>query len=325
VDEASRQTTPASRRWPAEAEPGVDGRPVTYRRPPLGQRASRARGEADARPRPTRPSIRTSAAPRRAWSTRHGRRLRSVSSGGAGAWRSSHSDMSPTGRTLDIFFLAFLDLRSRPAMESLLDRSLRVVRTHPQPALRVSRLCSLVRATGVAVSQDVVLQALRSGRDHVRVVDPWIGPWRLLLESRRAPSSPRVGARAGSSPPAPLDVGELWAVGHPDELERPTRDRIREAGARRAWLRMRRGVAAFGWSLDPRSARECSRWLGMVLEAERLWGLLSPEDDVSALPPRPGIPAGPSATSRPGPGRRTPTPSDPTARRRGATPPAAFR
>lgn len=233
--------------------------------------------------------------------------------------------MAPPGRTFDILFLALPSPRSRPPMESLLDRSFRVVRTHPLPALRVSGLCSLVRATGVAVSRDVLLQTLRSSRDHLRIVDPWIGPWHLLLERRRRPADQEAHASGESSLPAALGVGELWAVAHPDELEPPTTDRVREGGARRAWLKMRREVAACGWSLDPRSARACSRWLAMVFEVERLWMLLSPADDVSDVPRRPGVPAGPSATPRPGPRRRTPTPSAPTVRRRGATPPPASR
>lgn len=223
-------------------------------------------------------------------------------------------------------------------MESLLDRTLRVVRSHPAAALSLSRLRVLVRATGVAVSEEVLLQALRSGRKHVRVVDPWIGPWGLLVESRytlsgRAGRTFRGdetlrGALADAPLPGGLDVGGIWAVGNPDELVPSTREGLSETdrpGEPRAWLRIRRAVAAFGWSLDRRSARECTTWLAMVLEFERLRALRRTEAVLSAAPGRRDVRGGPSTIPRPGPGRRTSSPAARTVRRRGATPPPASR
>lgn len=246
--------------------------------------------------------------------------------------------MASAPSPLEIPIVARLPPRHRPPMESLLHRSLRVVRSHPAPALSFSRLRVLVRATGVAVSEEVLLQALRSGREHVRVIDPWIGPWSLLVESRGALSGRRSralrgdetlrGALAEAPLPGGLDIGELWAVGHPDELVPPAREHLSGSdrpGEPRAWLRIRREVAVFGWCLDRRSAKECTTWLAMVLEFERLRALARTEAVISAAPRRSDARGEPSTTRRPGPERRTSTPAARTVRRRGATPPSASR
>lgn len=82
-------------------------------------------------------------------------------------------------------------------MESILDRAARVLARHPAPALPLDELRELVGGSGVGVTEEVLLRALRRGSGRFRLVDPRLGPLRTL---ERSPDLRRSAAGWGGPP-----------------------------------------------------------------------------------------------------------------------------
>jgi len=121
-----------------------------------------------------------------------------------------------------------------------------VLKQHPHPALRISELIDLI-ADQVDRSLDAtrLRTALKQHPDRFRVLDPWRGPWRSVLEA------PQWSELA--------DDG--WVVLVTDPIPHP-------AGADRTLTTMRESVRWLARNVDPRSASEVSEWYAIVL-AER--------------------------------------------------------
>lgn len=159
-------------------------------------------------------------------------------------------------------------------MKTILQRAVDVVRDDPAPALRLDELRRRVRGSGVAVSEEALLHALRRGREHFRLVDPWRGAWRgawsTLGRPRRAARRSRSGERwspdgAGRSregeDPGGV-VGSPWVVGPVDgggaAEDSPTLRRLRGS------------LAHLGWAVDDASPMATARWCRHLGEAARL-------------------------------------------------------
>lgn len=141
-------------------------------------------------------------------------------------------------------------------METLVERVARVTADHPSPALPLHELRAMVGGSGVAVTEDVLLQALDRARTRIRVLDPWRGPWRSLV---------RPGRRSGfpSDDPLPGSLTlEPWVVAGPGAPG--------GGGESTVLGRMRGTLVHLGWVLDERSPVDMARWCGQVREGRRI-------------------------------------------------------
>ena len=127
-------------------------------------------------------------------------------------------------------------------MQTLADRAAQSLARHPSPALSLDELVDQVRDSGAVVGPDVLLRALEARPDLFRVLDPWREAWRS--------AAPRLGGRAGPR----------WVVGLRPE----------SAAATAPGARLRASLTWLGRTVDERSVLDLVRWLGMVLEGERL-------------------------------------------------------
>lgn len=137
-----------------------------------------------------------------------------------------------------------------------MERIARAAAGHPSPALPLHELRQMVRGSGVAVTEDVLLQALDRARSRFRVLDPWRGPWRSLV---------RPGRRSGPPPEDPLPgtlALEPWVMAAPGA---PGGD-----GESTVLGRMRGTLVHLGWVLDERSPVAMARWCAQVREGRRV-------------------------------------------------------
>ncbi len=130
-------------------------------------------------------------------------------------------------------------------METLPDTAETVLRRHPAPALRLSELLRLVRLAlrDPALDRDRLLQSLSARPERFRLLDPWKGPWRRVVEGR------------ASKPHA-----EPWVV--------LVADPGGDAGAAVEGVslgRMRSCVRWMAGAVDPTSAWSLARWHGLAL------------------------------------------------------------
>lgn len=223
-------------------------------------------------------------------------------------------------------------------MESILDRAARVLAGHPAPALHLDELRRLVGGSGVGVTEEVLLRALRRGSGRFRMVDPWVGPWRTL-----EPSHPTRGtaiahtrartarvAREGGAPPEGTPgrrgVGGLAGLGRPWVVARPS---AQGRGGRDGLRCLRQSLAHLGWTVDDGSPSEMARWCGLLHEERRVRRSARFDADAERTGAGHGadrVTGGGrarSATPRPSPGRgaprggRGPAPEERTTRGRG--------
>jgi hypothetical protein len=142
-------------------------------------------------------------------------------------------------------------------MQPLVDRAAAVVNRIGRSAVPTGEVVRLLRESGVAVSESVLLRSLNADPERFRVIEPW----------RALRGAHALGAPAG---------GTTWIV--------PARSAARDAGVsprRPALERLHATLLALGWRLDRSSATDVARWFGMVLEAERLSDRLPPEQRAS--------------------------------------------
>lgn len=141
-------------------------------------------------------------------------------------------------------------------MEPLVERIARATAGHPSPALPLHELRQMVGGSGVAVTENVLLQALDRARSRFRVLDPWRGPWRSLI---------RPGRRSGPPPDDPLPdtlALEPWVMTAPDAAGID--------GESTVLGRMRGTLVHLGWVLDEQSPVDMARWCGQVRESRRV-------------------------------------------------------
>lgn len=141
-------------------------------------------------------------------------------------------------------------------MESILGCVEATLRRHPAPALRLSDLLRLVVADGPDRSLDALrLRALLEGSpERFRVLDPWAGPWRFTVRSRRR-------AAPSEGPPDP------WVVLVTD----PGTQDLAEG---RATLVLRESLRWVARGVDGRSRPDVGRLLRLVREEHRVRGSL---------------------------------------------------
>jgi hypothetical protein len=119
------------------------------------------------------------------------------------------------------------------------------LREHTHPALRLRELVELVARRVDRSLDGVRLRAiLESYPDRFRILDPWRGPWRSVLCDASDDDH----------------IGDVWvvAVAAPDH----------PPGGPAVAVKLRETVRWLGRGVDPRSAREVSRWYAIAL-AER--------------------------------------------------------
>lgn len=145
-------------------------------------------------------------------------------------------------------------------MERLADRTLRVLRQHPAPALTLAELRELVRGSGVVVSEERLLRVL-AAESELRVLDARIGPWRSLLPPKRG-RPPDGASRPRPGPRPPLRAVDLWIVGPASG----------DGGAvvSGSLHRLRDSLRWLGWRIDESSTSSLARWIGLVFREARL-------------------------------------------------------
>jgi len=130
-------------------------------------------------------------------------------------------------------------------LNPIADCAERTLRSHADPALRLSELVELVAEQMDRTLDEARLRSiLESHPERFRVLDPWRGPWRALGGAGRQAS-----------------VGSVWVVAIGDPT--PPSD---HPGA--AALTLRESVRWLARGIDPRSTADVSRWYAIVL-AER--------------------------------------------------------
>ena len=139
-------------------------------------------------------------------------------------------------------------------MQPLTERVTLLLQRFDGPAVPLPELVRLLRENGVAVSEPVLLRSLAAEPEHFRVLEPG----RCL---RTSPARAELPWAQWS-----------WVVP-------PGGGKTRRAGQRDPWTlwRLETGLMQLGWQLDLDSVTDLARWFGMVLEAERLRALLSPD------------------------------------------------
>lgn len=175
---------------------------------------------------------------------------------------------TPTIRSMrlpGIPFTAATPMRT-PSMEPFAERTVRLARRHPLPALPLQEVVHLLRSdsAGPPPDEDFLLGTLRRRPDLFRILDPWRGPWRGITDVR-----PEAGARylpylreRGLSPRWP------WIVVHP-----PRAAGAGEAGARAegaALDRLRESILSLSREVDAASAMSLTRWCRLLLEQRDL-------------------------------------------------------
>ncbi|MBW3534298.1 MAG: hypothetical protein KY453_03615 [Gemmatimonadetes bacterium] len=122
-------------------------------------------------------------------------------------------------------------------MESLAHRTALALSRHPSPAVPFGEAVRLARATGMPVTEAVLLRSLRAEPELFRVLAPWREPW-------------------ATSPAEP------WLV----PLQGDDRDSTAPASLRR----LRTSLVWLGRTVDDRSKSAMARWFSLVREAERV-------------------------------------------------------
>lgn len=150
-------------------------------------------------------------------------------------------------------------------MDDIADRAARVIARHPAPVLPFSEVGRLVRGSGVAVTDDILLRSLARDPARFRIVDPWKGPWRGLAPGRgdRTAGTFDPSAAAAALGGDPSVAPGPWVVPEPGPAPWSPR------GNHVALRRLREGIVHLGWALDLRSPRDVARWCRLVLEAGR--------------------------------------------------------
>ena len=123
-------------------------------------------------------------------------------------------------------------------MESLARRTALALARHPSPALRFTEAVEAARASGMPVTEGVLLRSLRESPDLFRVLGPWRGPL------------------------APATTGPWLVPLSPDA------DPL--AGAPPCLRRLRTSLVWLGRSLDDRCGPARTRWLARVREEARV-------------------------------------------------------
>jgi hypothetical protein len=129
-------------------------------------------------------------------------------------------------------------------METIVQATEAVLRSHPAPALRLSELRRLVRARTPAVGPGTtrLRSTLERRPDLFRVLDPRRGPWRSVPEEARPPAFGEPWVVVVSDPPHGRGIPRT-------ELSHSLRTCVR-------WL---------GLGVDASSPRELARWQEVAL------------------------------------------------------------
>ena len=162
-------------------------------------------------------------------------------------------------------------------MVSLIERAALVLSRQSVAALPLAELVRLLAESGAPASRSVLLRALVAEPERFRVLKP-------LGVLARAESG--VGGRGAHGRGVVADERACWRqpVREAEEvwiLSGP-RAASRTAGERAVLRRLRATLVGLGWAVDATSARDLSRWAGMVLEGERLRRALSPDQRAPA-------------------------------------------
>ena len=155
-------------------------------------------------------------------------------------------------------------------MHSLAERVSLLLERLDGPAVPLPELVRLLRESGVAVSEPVLIRSLTAEPERFRVLHPG----RCL---RASPSRAQLPWAQWS-----------WVV--PPVQASP--------GAPAALRRMRAGLVRLGWQVDASSVTDLARWFGMVMEAERLRARLPVPVRRDAPALSPSVAAAASATPR---------------------------
>lgn len=134
------------------------------------------------------------------------------------------------------------------------------------PAVPFRHLLAELRATGTAVTERSLREALQGASPAGRVLGPLDGSRREEAGSSRSrPGRPGQPSAAGSPPStsaALAGLGRRWVVLHEDPDDDP------DPGAPPS-SRLRRTLLFLGRTLDDRSPRDVARWLALVEEGNR--------------------------------------------------------
>lgn len=150
-------------------------------------------------------------------------------------------------------------------MESLPDVAHRVLTRHPAPALpfhELHRQVTLAKA-GPTPKPDFLLSRLRSRRGRFRILDPWRGPWRTLLDRPPCPASSASAAASCLRSLRERGIAfDPWIVARtPDPGSAPPR-------RANAALRLRSSLLHLSRTIDGDSASTLARWM-LLLREER--------------------------------------------------------
>lgn len=139
-------------------------------------------------------------------------------------------------------------------MDTLPDAAEAVLRRHPAPALRLDELLPLVRLAlrDPALDRDRLLQSLSARPERFRLLDPWRGPWKRMIDG---------------PDPGPLPGPWVVVVGDPGGEAGPSTGGM-------AATRMRACVQWMAVGVDPTSAWSLARWHGLALAEASVRGVL---------------------------------------------------
>lgn len=146
-------------------------------------------------------------------------------------------------------------------MDRLLERSLEILSATSPPTLPMDRLSAALRRERMAVTESVLERSL-AGRDHVRLIDPWLGANRAVSGIRGRAAGHRrwvcmtparqEWSRSGRNQPSERSVSE--ASHTPREAPR---------------LRLDRAIRALSDRIDLDSPVELARWVRICQEGTR--------------------------------------------------------
>lgn len=163
-------------------------------------------------------------------------------------------------------------------MVSLIERAALVLSRQSVAALPLAELVRLLAESGAPASRSVLLRALVAEPERFRVLKPLGVLARAESGVGGARGTPGRGVVADERAcwRGPVrDAEEVWVLSGPRAASRTAEERA-------VLRRLRATLVGLGWAVDATSARDLSRWAGMVLEGERLRRALSPDQRAPA-------------------------------------------
>lgn len=148
-------------------------------------------------------------------------------------------------------------------MEPFAERTARIAGRHPLPALPLQEVTHLLRqdAPGPPPDEAFILATLGRRPDLFRILDPWQGAWRGILDARPEDGAPYLPflRELGLSPRWPWIVtlvseGPGWSGGPAEGLRA------------RGLARLRESLLALSREIDAGSVIELTRWCRILRE-----------------------------------------------------------